>query len=108
MPVSSQHVIMREVFKQVLTFKHGASRTPSTNPACYHTLLLLHETGRLFLEQPSDVFDGLCKWSDGLAAQAAHHAAPSPCSAFPLGTPWGFPTLALYGITLASLGFSLL
>lgn len=99
---------MREVFKQGLTFKDGAFRTPSINPAFEHNLLILKEKGLLFLEQPSDVLDGLCKWFKGLAAQAADHAARSPCSAFPLGTLWGFPTLVLYGINLASLGFSLL
>src|SRR3546814_1790422 len=59
MPVSNQHVIMREVFKQGLTFKDGAFRTPSINPAFEHNLLILKEKGLLFLEQPGDVLDGL-------------------------------------------------
>lgn len=58
MPVSGQHVIMREVFKQGLTFKDGAFRTPSINPAFEHNLLILKEKGLLFLEQPGDVLDG--------------------------------------------------
>lgn len=43
MPVSGQHVIMREVFKQGLTFKDGAFRTPSINLAFEHNLLILKE-----------------------------------------------------------------
>src|SRR5690606_5114468 len=57
MSVSNQHVIMKEVSKQGLTFKDGAFRTPSINPAFEHNFLVLKEKGLLSLEQPGDVLD---------------------------------------------------
>ncbi|GAA3979483.1 hypothetical protein [Mucilaginibacter dorajii] len=39
--LNQQHTIIREVFKQGITYKEGMFRTPSINPEFIHNLLML-------------------------------------------------------------------
>ncbi|HLR38577.1 MAG TPA: hypothetical protein VK084_11050, partial [Chitinophagaceae bacterium] len=57
--INQQHSILNEVFKQGLTFREQAFRTPSINPAFNHKTLIMREEGLLFVEQPLDISDGL-------------------------------------------------
>jgi hypothetical protein len=57
--IGQQHAIIKQVFKQGLTFKQGSFRTPWINPEFESNLLILKEKGLLFLEQPSDKICGI-------------------------------------------------
>ena len=57
--INQQHSILNEVFKQGLTFRDGAFRTPSVNPTFSHNILKMKEKGLLLVEQPLDLSDGL-------------------------------------------------
>lgn len=50
--INQQHSILNEVFKQGITFRDDAFRTPSVNPAFSHSVLKMKEKGLLFVEQP--------------------------------------------------------
>jgi len=57
--INQQHSILNEVFKQGLTFRDGAFRTPSVSPTFSHSILKMKEKGLLFIEQPLELSDGL-------------------------------------------------
>lgn len=57
--INQQHSILNEVFKQGLTFREQAFRTPSINPAFRHNTMEMKEKGLLFIEQPLDISSGL-------------------------------------------------
>ncbi len=51
-PLGQKHAMIREVFKDNLTYKNGMFRTPSINPDLKCNLLLLKQIGLLDIEQP--------------------------------------------------------
>ncbi len=55
--LGQKHAILRQVFKQGLTFREEVFRTPFINPEFGCNLLILKEKGLLFLEQPFDSFE---------------------------------------------------
>ncbi len=57
--INQQHSILNEVFKQGLTFREQAFRTPAINPAFNHKTLIIREKGLLFVEQSLNLSDGL-------------------------------------------------
>lgn len=50
--IIQQHTLFKAVFKQGITFRDGAFRTPYIHPEFAHNLLTLNKKGLLFLEQP--------------------------------------------------------
>jgi hypothetical protein len=52
--IGQQHAIIKQVFKQGLTFKGGMFRTPCINPEFEVNLLNIKEKGLLFVEQSFD------------------------------------------------------
>ncbi|MCC8426588.1 hypothetical protein [Mucilaginibacter sp. UR6-11] len=54
--ITQQHAILKEVFKQGLTFKEGTFRTPSLHPEFVHNRLKFKQLGLLIDEQPYDDF----------------------------------------------------
>ena len=54
--LNQQHTIIREVFKQGITYKEGMFRTPCINPEFEFNRLILKEKGLLDIEQPSGNF----------------------------------------------------
>ncbi|NHA03471.1 hypothetical protein G7092_06690 [Mucilaginibacter sp. HC2] len=55
--LNQQHAILKEVFKQGLTFKEGTFRTPLLHPEFVHNRLRLKQLGLLIDEQPYDGFE---------------------------------------------------
>lgn len=51
-PLGQKHAIVREVFKDGLTYNKGFFRTPSINPELNCNLLYLKQIGLLDVEQP--------------------------------------------------------
>ena len=51
-PLGQKHAMIREVFKDNLTYKNGMFRTPSINPDLKCNSLLLKQIGLLDVEQP--------------------------------------------------------
>ena len=51
-PLGQKHALVREVFKDGLTYFKGVFRTPSINPGLHHNSLLLKQIGLLDIEQP--------------------------------------------------------
>lgn len=54
-PLGQKHAIVREVFKDGLTYKNGLFRTPSINPGLNCNLLYLKQIGLLDVEQPYSI-----------------------------------------------------
>ena len=63
--INQQHAILREVFKQGLTFKDGIFRTPQLHPDFAHNRLKLKQLGLLIDEQPYDDFDKISYCGEG-------------------------------------------
>lgn len=57
--LAQKHAILHQVFKQGLTYKEGSFRIPSVNVGFDCKLLIIKEKWWLFLEQPSDFFEGI-------------------------------------------------
>ena len=51
-PLGQKRAIVREVFKDGLTYKNGMFRTPSINQGLYCNSLYLNKIGLLDVEQP--------------------------------------------------------